>query len=162
QENLARFLLENPKPPSSLLKELERRTRKINALLREERLPEFMYVPLREWREDTQSAMRFHKRQAAQRGRKCTVLSDTVTALARYFWECNPLRDLKQADVYEYIRRLLGPFTLPICFSCGEAHTLADWRRVREWDQHRGPWETREARRQKARDEFFQYVSHRP
>jgi hypothetical protein len=132
----------------------EKIIRLIEALLRENP-PEWVRKPLQEWRADLRTPL-IRERQFTKQygGKQCEACKNAVTRLTTYLWECLPLRvNLKQDEVYDYVGKLLRPFTSP-CVVCGKMHALTDSRRVRAWDEFKGTWEER-AERVKASEKNF-------
>jgi hypothetical protein len=79
------------------------------------------------------------------RSRRCRAASTTVTVLATYLWQCQPVRArYKSSEVYRVIGEIVQEMCTPSCFVCEKPHTFKDWRAVKARDQlGKGPWANR-------------------
>jgi hypothetical protein len=93
-----------------------------------------------------------HARQKQERGGKCPVTSEAITALTSYLWHCFPpgRADYQPGDIYGFIKAVIEVITTPACPACQRLHRFATWQRVRIWDRFHSPWQEREQRRRAA------------
>lgn len=67
---------------------------------------------------------------------RCGTLSQMVTELAQYFWNCQMIRVFypSPAKQYALIREIIACVSTPSCLACGKQHRLSGWRAVRARD----------------------------